>query len=139
MAAAMALPAVTPAPAIWRQQQRRRFKRQPPPPQRLTGLVVSPPRLSALKGRKAAGELGLQFPVYTASAGQASGFWFKSPLGGCGLRFGWGTRWEPGEGAAGPLGTQGHKGGDGPALPPVSAGVERAGRWMYVRVALVRM
>lgn len=48
-----------------------------------------------------------------------------------------GTRRDPGEGPAGPLGTRGHKGGDGPALPPDSAGLERAGRRMYVRVALV--
>ncbi|RLW12134.1 hypothetical protein DV515_00000879 [Chloebia gouldiae] len=69
MAAAMALPAVTPAPAIWRQQQRRRFKRQPPSPQRLTGLVVSPPWPTPLKDRMASGELGLQLPACTAPAG----------------------------------------------------------------------
>lgn len=45
----------------------------------------------------------------------------------------------PREGPAAPLGTRGHKGGDGPARPPGTAGVERPGRWMCVRVALVCM
>lgn len=48
-----------------------------------------------------------------------------------------GTRRDPGEGSAGPLGAWGDKGGDGPAPLSDSAGPERAGRRMYVRVALV--
>ncbi|XP_023778042.1 uncharacterized protein LOC111925746 isoform X2 [Cyanistes caeruleus] len=69
MAAAMALPAVTPAPAIWRQQQRRRFKRQPPPAAEAHGTRGFPAPAPPLKGRMDAGELGLQLPVCIVSAG----------------------------------------------------------------------
>ncbi|KAM4785977.1 uncharacterized protein ACIQIH_004659 isoform 2-T4 [Cyanocitta cristata] len=72
MAAAMALPAVTPAPAIWRQQQRRRFKRQPPPAAEAHGTRGFPVSAPAAQRQMAAVELGLQLPACTAPAGAQS-------------------------------------------------------------------
>lgn len=54
-------------------------------PRRLRGIVVSPPWPRGWAAGRPQSTPGLRIPPSPAPAAPASGFWFKSPLGGCGV------------------------------------------------------